>query len=926
MDKKTVFVKTTKGENEVKDKSGSLSGDLRRALLLVDNTSTFDEISRRSAPSLRSVLPDIFIQLIAGSYIYDQAKPFSIAQIAVPRAINQETKASKGSDADLDFTFLPATSAEKTAQGNQHIENADQAHANVEAAVEAAKNKSRLEAEAKALANAKLVAELEARKKLEAETRAKQDAIIRAQAEARAEATAARIRAEQDTARIRAEQEAARMKAEVEAKALAEERARLEFERIKIEQENARLKAELEAAKAKAEAEAKALAEERVKQEAERIKAEQDAARIKAEQEAARAKAEAEAKVLAEERARQEAARIRAEQEIAKAKAEAEAKALAEERARQNVARIKAEQEAAQIRAEFEATSAKAEAETKALAEELNRQQAEAVRIKAAQEAARIKLEQETARSKAEAEAEAKAAALAPQAAEPPQLNEEQAAAESFKALFNQPAPATHSIEFNQKVNDEGLEAERALLEQKIAAQELAMLKAQEDSQKLGEEQAKTWAEAERRAHDRAKIESSRQPEATAQVAEPPQRKMRAPRKPFPTGKIIAAILVLLFLSVWLLPYVLPMDGYIAPVEKKLSGQFKQPVHVAALHFDSLPLPKLQLEQVTMGQGQELRVGNVAMTFDVFSIFSTVKNIRTVELRDVTLDAASLEKESIWLQEVGTNKEYLFSHISLRNIKLSSSGITLPVFGGEVEITEQGKIGKISIKSEDNKFDLSIQPAQDRLQITLNAKSTAFPLFSNVLFDDFSANIEIAATGANITDIDAQAYGGFLHGNAKLNWQNGWQLQGRVNAKSVELLKLFPKDGVSGELQGDSNFSSSGSKLGLINNVVQMDGSFVVKKGIINNMDMVETVRLGNRQIGKTHFDELTGNFQSNNRGQSFQQLQISSGILSGSGSFEVNPESQLSGRFLIGLKARAGNSPLTLSGTLTDPVLRSGR
>ena len=1025
MDKKTVFVKTTKGEIEVKDNSGSLSGDLRRALLLVDDNSTFDEISRRSAPSLRSVLPDIFSQLITGGYIYDKAKPFSVAQIAVPRAINQESKTSNDSDSDLDFTFLPATSVEKTerpAQVNQHNTIAGQAHANVEAAVEAAKTKSRAEAEAKALANAKLTTELEARKKLEAETRAKQDAIIRAQAEARAEATAVRIRAEQDAARFRAEQEAARVKAEAEAKALAEEYAIQEAERIKVEQENARLKAELELAKAKAEAEAKALAEERARQEVARIKAEQEAARLKAEQEAAKAKAEAEAKALAEERARQEAARIkaeqeaarlRAEQEAAKAKAEAEAKALAEERARQEAARIKAEQEAARlraeqeaakakaeaeakelaeerarqeaarikaeqevsrikaeqeaarlraeqeaaktkseaeakamaedrarqkiarikteqesarIRAELEATMAKAEAETRAMAEERNRQQAEALRIKGENEAARSKMEQEVAKSNAVAEAEARTAELASQAVEPPQHREEQAAAEAFNALFHQSAPATQSIEFHNKVNDEGLEAERALLAQKIAAQEMAILKAREESEKLGEEQAKTWAEAERRAHDRAKIESSRQPEAPLQVAEPPQRKMRAPRKPLPKGKIISAVVVLLFLSVWLFPYVLPMDGYIAPVEKRLSEQFKQPVHVTALHIDSLPLPKMQLENVTMGSGQELKVGRVEMTFDFFSIFSTVKNIRNIELDDVTLDTASLEKESAWLQEIGANREYLFSHITFRHIKFSSSEITLPVFSGGVEITEQGKIGKISIKSEDNKFDLSIQPAQDRLQIALNAKSTAFPLFSNVLFDDFSANIEIAATGANIADIDAQAYGGFLHGNAKVSWQNGWLFQGRVNAKSVELLKLFPKDGVSGELQGDSNFSASGTKLGLITNAVQMDGSFVVKKGAINNMDMVETVRQGNRQIGKTHFDELTGNFQSNNRGQSFQQLQISSGILSGSGSFEVTPDSQLSGRFSIGLKARAGNSPLTLSGTLTDPVLRSGK
>ena len=66
MNKKTVFIKTIRGENEVKGKGGTLSGDLKRALFLVDETSTFEDILKRSAPSLRNVLPDVFRVLITG--------------------------------------------------------------------------------------------------------------------------------------------------------------------------------------------------------------------------------------------------------------------------------------------------------------------------------------------------------------------------------------------------------------------------------------------------------------------------------------------------------------------------------------------------------------------------------------------------------------------------------------------------------------------------------------------------------------------------------------------------------------------------------------------------------------------------------------------------------------------------------------------
>ncbi len=99
-----------------------------------------------------------------------------------------------------------------------------------------------------------------------------------------------------------------------------------------------------------------------------------------------------------------------------------------------------------------------------------------------------------------------------------------------------------------------------------------------------------------------------------------------------------------------------------------------------------------------------------------------------------------------------------------------------------------------------------------------------------------------------------------------------------------------------------------------------------MSKGVVNNMDVVETVRQRSRQTGRTHFDEMTGSFQSNVRGQRFQQLQITSVILDGNGAFEVGANSQLSGHLAVTLKARDVSFPLTLSGTLSDPKLDSGR
>ena len=1106
MDKKTVFVKTTKGESAVKDNGGSLSGDLKRAIFLVDDTSTFDEISKRSAPSLRSVLPKVFEELITQGYIRDNAKPFAEAQIAVPKKVNQEA------DGELDFTAQANTPVQKSAVSakNNQLENvaahvntkkeadeelaraAEIARAEQEALVRAqAEAKAKIETEARlkaeqANAQAKLQFEAAEKAKAEAESariKAEQEAerlraeqeLVREKAEANAreqaqerarqEAEAARLAAEeavriqieqqvlkskaeaearaleeerlkneieaqtrhvaeQEAARIKAEQQLATERAEAEAKAFAAERARQEAEesRIKVIKEAARIKSELEAAKAKAEAEAKALAAERVRQEEARKQIEQETARLTAELEASKAKAAAEAKALAEERARQEVARLKALKEATKAKAEAEARAMAEERAKQDAARLKvaqetarlkaeieaskakveadakalaaeralqeearqkaekdairakvaaeakaladerarqaaahlkAEQDAARLKAEFEAAKAKAEAEAKALAEERIRQESarlkaeqdalkakaeeearvlaeerarqEAARLKAEQDAIRIRAEMEAAQAKAEAKARELAELRAKQERDAGKLKAEQDVALINEAALSfsteQQKSVVKEAEFDRKMHEVRLEAERIQLERKIADQEAALQKEQMESKKLADDQAKAWSEAEHRANELARSEASRSAQASHAKAEQ-HHFVRKPRIALPVGKILAGLFVLIIVSIWMLPNILNLNDYIVPIEKKLAVQFKQPVHIGALHAETFPFPKLQLEKMTIGSAEELKIGNVSLLFNPFSLFSPVRKIQNVELQDVTLDGPALEKELVWLQEIGANSGYQVSRLMIKDIKISGSDIALPLFNGEMAIDEQGRVSKVTLRSIDDKFFINLQPGKNNWQFSLNAKGTSLPIIPNISFDEFAANGELTTGAANITEVEAQAFGGFLHGSAKLSWQKYYLLQGKIGAKSIELAKLFPKLGISGELQGESNFTASGTKLAQMTDVQQMDGSFVASKGVVNNMDMVETVRQGNRQTGRTHFDEISGSFQSNAHGQHFQQLQITSGILSGGGSFDVGTNAQVSGHFSVTLKARDGVSTLLLSGTLTDPIL----
>ena len=84
MDNKTIFVKTSKGEDEMLSRTSHLADDVKRALLMVDGSSTFGEISKRAAPSMRASLGETLQELEKNGFIQDMDAVGKTPRIAVP--------------------------------------------------------------------------------------------------------------------------------------------------------------------------------------------------------------------------------------------------------------------------------------------------------------------------------------------------------------------------------------------------------------------------------------------------------------------------------------------------------------------------------------------------------------------------------------------------------------------------------------------------------------------------------------------------------------------------------------------------------------------------------------------------------------------------------------------------------------------------
>jgi hypothetical protein len=247
MDNKTIFVRTSKGEDAIQSRSSPLPADAKRALLMVDGSATFGEITKRAAPSMRASLGDTFQELEKTGFIQAKTMVSKIPAVAVPanmvvpiRMATPPKKPAAEAVSELDFMsgFTEPSPKAPTPETVQAEKLRAKAEEKSRQEIEAQKIRAQQEAEAilfKAEQEAARIREETAR-------RAKEEAEI------------IRLKSEQEARRVRDELADAKLKAEQETKlrleAAARERQQAEAARAKAEQAQRQL--EREATKLKA--------------------------------------------------------------------------------------------------------------------------------------------------------------------------------------------------------------------------------------------------------------------------------------------------------------------------------------------------------------------------------------------------------------------------------------------------------------------------------------------------------------------------------------------------------------------------------------------------------------------------------------------------------------------------------------------------
>jgi uncharacterized protein involved in outer membrane biogenesis len=386
-------------------------------------------------------------------------------------------------------------------------------------------------------------------------------------------------------------------------------------------------------------------------------------------------------------------------------------------------------------------------------------------------------------------------------------------------------------------------------------------------------------------------------------------------------------------------PFFISLDGYIPLIEKEASDRLKEPVKVGGLRAVGLPLPHVTVSGVTIGKAEDIKVGKITVTPDLWSLFAATKVIKSIEISNLVITQKAIDKIPVWtradakLAAPAEPPAVRVLSVKLDDALVNLQGAPFGPFDARLNLSGEGTLESASIVTRDGKLKALVKPDKSSYVINVTAKGWKTPVGPAIQFDELSIRGVATSSNANLTEVRARLYGGAVAGEATLSWQKGTQLRGTAEIAQVDIKPLLQALGkpatMSGKLTARPVFSANASRPEELLDALRLETPFDVRDGIVHGVDMLKAATFligkdGGRG-GETRFDALSGHLAMDRGIRRLTQLNIVSGSLSAEGNVTISPKDELSGRLNTKVKAvslTAATVALNVSGTLDSPFL----
>ena len=399
--------------------------------------------------------------------------------------------------------------------------------------------------------------------------------------------------------------------------------------------------------------------------------------------------------------------------------------------------------------------------------------------------------------------------------------------------------------------------------------------------------------------------------------------------------RLLIALALLLVIAA-ALPFLVSLNDYIPHIEQEVSARLKESLSIKSIRFTALPLPHVTVDGITIGKTDDITLGRVTLTPDLFSLLQPTRIIKTIEIDSPVLTRKGIDTIAALVKSESARVPQQPPPMRIESIALSNVVVTLDkaAFGpidARVRLDSGGSPADASVKSRDGKFEALIKLDSSKYLIDAKAKAWTLPAGPALVFDELAIKGVATQNDATLDQISARLYGGTASGKMAINWKEGLRVEGNLALSRMDLQEvaamLSPGTRVSGKLDAKPVFSASAAAADQMMKAFRLQTPFNIQNGVLHGVDIQKAatslIKQGSTG-GETRFEHLSGHLLVEHGNHHFTELKIASGALAADGRVSVSPKKDLSGRINAQVKAvgTSASVPLNVGGTVGAPLL----
>jgi hypothetical protein len=267
----------------------------------------------------------------------------------------------------------------------------------------------------------------------------------------------------------------------------------------------------------------------------------------------------------------------------------------------------------------------------------------------------------------------------------------------------------------------------------------------------------------------------------------------------------------------------------------------------------------------------------------------------------------------------------------VRVIGLTVTGtpVALPPMDATALLAADGIVKQATFTLPEGKATLTLAQEEKGWSVDFESRGIAWPLGPKTAWESLRAKGIAKDDGIRFESIALTHFGGTATGNGDVFWTSGWKFNGTMDIGGMETGSIaqtyYNATPVSGTVDGNKmKVTMSAQSLAQLVESTQIEGSVVVNKPAVNNIDLARSGQAGAVTPGTTRFSDFAADINTSGAKVQIKNIRANSGLLSVTGEVGIGADKNLSGilNIELGIASNRSKSAMKVGGTPADPKL----